>query len=85
MLMTKLAKAGWGLGACLLLGVGLAGCGGGGGSDSLSVSPPQGVAPAPNSNALGMTKRALDLGIEGDGLLMLQASEDGPRSYTRLG
>lgn len=85
MLMTKLAKAGWGLGACLLLGVGLAGCGGGGGSDSLSVSPPQGVALAPNSNALGMTKRALDLGIEGDGLLMLQASDDGPRSYTRLG
>jgi len=61
----------------------LPGCGGGGaGDDDASAGPLEAL---PTSTALRDTGRALDVGIDGTGMLVLQRPSDGRRVYSRLG
>ena len=71
------------LASCLLL-LALSGCGG---SDASGASPaPLAAAePLPHSYRLQSSERALDLGIDGDGLFVLQPAPGADRTYSRLG
>ena len=59
----------------------LAGCGGGG----ETVQPLDAGEALPGSYALRDSERALDLGVEGDGLFVLQPANGAARTYSRFG
>ena len=70
--------------ASCMLWVALSGCGGGDASEE-PAAPSAAAQTLPHSYQLQASERALDLGIDGDGLFVLQPARGADRTYSRLG